>query len=277
MATTILIPPAGNALRLIVTPPADATYWCVLRRADQIPTGPTDAAAVVVRAMSVEQEVLDVCGLQNGQFYYYGIFYGAAGAWTGEVDTPSAVPAIGYQGAGPDPLSIMRDRLEAGFANEIALGYLTPSSGELAVHTAPFWLRDGFAFPGCSVHLNSSAPAEHVVGQELLEPTLNPDLTSTESTGWIARTVLDVVAMSLNGDERLDIRKSLTRILQVNTTLFEELGLFDIEVAQSDTEQFAENQAPLFVTTAQLTCFHLSGVAVTRPTYSSLSLSISLP
>lgn len=274
MSIAIQAPAAGNALRLLITPPAGAVWWRVMRRSSAPPAGPDDPGALVVADRSTDEVLYDTVCVENGPTYQYAAYYWLGSAWAAESDTASAVAASIYQDGGIDPLQVIRQRVDAGIAAEVAAGRLAPADGVVSVHVAPFWLADDFAFPGISVHLTSSSPnAGRCIGNDVFPPVDNGDGTLTEFEGWIVSTQVEVVAVSLNGDERLALRRALARVLEANLLIFEGLGLQDIEVTISDSEDFAAKAAPLFFTSASISCSSASFVTITRPAFQSISAS----
>jgi hypothetical protein len=101
-------------------------------------------------------------------------------------------------------------------------------------------------------------------------PVDNLDGTYTEFQGWADTSQIEVVAVSLNGDERLALRRAIKRVLQVNLEIFEALGLSDIELSLSDQEDYAK-ETQLFMTSASISCTCLSFVQITRPSLQSVT------
>jgi hypothetical protein len=153
----------------------------------------------------------------------------------------------------------------------VASGRLVPASGQIPVHTAPFWLRDGISFPCVSVHLTSSAQETWFVGEVAAPPIDNGDGTVTEFEGVVRRTQIDVVAVSQNGDERLELRKAVERVILANIPVFEGLGFSDVTISQADSEDFESKNVPLFMSQTTLTGLSVSFVGKTLPALRSVN------
>jgi len=87
--------------------------------------------------------------------------------------------------------------------------------------------------------------------QDFYDPGLS-DYIGTE--GWLARFSMTVAGVSLNPDERIAMRKALRRIIQVNLPVFADAGMALVEFQQTDSEQFSENNAPLYFTNGAFSC-----------------------
>lgn len=252
---------AGNALRLYLTPPPGAASWRVLRRTNPAAfAGPDDPGAVVVADGSDAESLLDDKALSNGTRYHYRVHYrDRSGAWlptAAGMAVGAGTPAATYRGDGIDPQEIVRSRLEAGLAVEVERGALLPESGAVPVVDAPFSMVENITFPCVSVHLDTDVPAFRGVGEMLGpdEPTEDGDWTETE--GWLARVVLSVVAVSLNGQERVALRKAVKRVIQANLSVFKAHGLDQIEFGIKDFEDPGpkEHAAILFMASGTFSC-----------------------
>lgn len=141
MIAAVLPLAVGNAVRLILAPPAGTVGTRVLRRTADSFTGPDDQGAVVVLDASADT-VLDTTGLVNGIPYFYRAWHRTpAGAW---IATPSVscTPASTYTDESTDPQTVVRERLGLGLAAEIKRGLLKPASGKIPVLTTPFALPE---------------------------------------------------------------------------------------------------------------------------------------
>lgn len=236
----------GNAVQIVLDPPAGAVRWRVLRRQADEFTGPDDAGAIVVLD-GTDEFVIDTENLANGTAYVYRAY-----AWDGNVwidyGAESVTPAASYRGEGADPQIVVRDRLIAGLAVEVGRGELHPLTGRIDVMTAPFSLAEKTRFPCVSVHLDSANPQTRAIG-EILDGSDDSD-----SQGWLRQTRLNIVGTSQNGDERIALRRAIERILIANLGIFNQAGMVEIDLSQSDSEQLLESAAPLFETRFVLTC-----------------------
>ena len=248
---------AGNALRLYLTPPVGAVSWRVLRRTDPARfTGPEDQGAVRVADRHTGNVVLDDTGLENGFAYHYRVHYrDAAGNWIADA-AGKGTPQASYGGDAIDPQAILIARLEAGLKVEVQRERLMPHSGEIPVVKAPFGMVENVTFPCVSVHVQSDQPAHRGIG-EILGPDEPIDgIGWVESEGWLARVVLNVVAVSLNPDERADLRAALTRIVLANLPIFAGRCLDQIEFSLSDVEDDGPkgSNAILFMAAGTFSC-----------------------
>ena len=253
MAITLIQPlSAGNALRLFVSPPRGAQYWRVLRRTADTFAGPYDAGAVVVAEQSDDNVILDTLALVNGTPVFYRCYSWDGTSW----DNPASVtatPAATYQGDGCDVLQILRDRLDAGLAVEVARGVLQPLDGIIPVVTAPFMLAEKIRFPMVSVHLDSFSPADRFLGEDV-SGLFDDEEGLGETEGFRARVQVNIGGVSRLPDERNTLRRCLVRILQANFAVFAAAGMDLVEFQFSDSEQLEEKAASLFLTAGTFTC-----------------------
>lgn len=255
---------AGNAVRVYLDPPPGARYWTVLRRTADVFTGQDDQGAVVVASQSTDNVVLDLKALVNGTTYYYR-FYGWDGArWTA-APSLAVVPASRYLGDTADPVGTLADRLEAGLAVEVERGVLKPKSGQVPVFQAPSILADQVTFPCVTVHLDSLAPAERFLGEEVGAPEHATNGAWTEYEGWLARSQITVTGVARSVDERSALRRAIMRVVQANLGVFASLGINQVEFSLSDSEQLQENAAPLFLSGGTFSCIAHSFVSDDTP------------
>jgi hypothetical protein len=246
---------AGNAVRIVVTPPATAAaWWRVLRRTSDSFTGAGDTGAVLVADDCTDNCLIDVDALVNGTSYFYHVYFTPDGeTWT-DAPSVSIVPAATYQDAAPDPQLLLVQRLTAGMAVEIASGRFTPSSGTCPVVTSPYALADRISFPMISVHLDTTGPETRAIGETVTGDILDVFGTPGESEGWLASFSMNVVGVSLNPDERIALRMAVRRVIQVNLEVFDAAGMLNIGFQQQDSEDFEAKNAPLFMTGGKFTC-----------------------
>lgn len=266
---------AGAALRLWLSPPAGALWWRVLRRSAGTITGPTDADAVVVADRTTEESILDFAGLVDGIEHAYQAFY-----WTGAAfvasDVATGTPESTWGDGGFDVQVLLRERIDMHMAEEVRRATLIPGSGRIPVVTAPFSSIEDITFPTVSVYFASGEPGERAIGEDFPGGALDPETgMGTESEGWLQRVSLQVSAVSLNSDERLALRRALLRAVQANLPVFDEAGFVQVSFSQKDSEQFSENNAPLFFSHGTFTC--LAPAFVTSTTDAGPSdLSVTL-
>lgn len=262
MIHTVQSLPVGNALRLFLSPPAAALRWRILRKGTDSFAGPDDAGAVRVYEGD-EKSVLDTLALKNDQAAFYRPFYWIDGAWVDGGASNSGTPRATYQDASTDVLSVVRDRIEAGLAVELARGMFRHPNGEIQVLTAPPQINNNLRLPLVTVQLVSEEPPERSVGENLDTSFDSIGGVWTDSEGWIAHVSLAVSAWSLNPDERIALRKALRRIVVANLPVFSEAGMLKVEFAMQDYDAVNEEfKAPIYMTNGTFTC--LSPVVVTN-------------
>lgn len=257
--------PAGNAVRLILAPPANAAAWKVLRRVAAAPTGPTDPDGVLVADWSQAEAWLDDEGLTNGIPVHYRVFYrDAAGAPLLPHHPASTVtPAATARDTSASPLRLIRRRIEAGLAVAVTAGVLRPSSGRVPILLAPMADPNKISLPIVSVHLESDRPLERGLADHILSEDLGA-AGWDDTTGWLSEVQINIVGVSLNPDERITLGEVLKHIVMVNMGVFAAHGLLRIAFSVSHSELAPESTAaPLYVAAGTLTCLAPSTFAAT--------------
>lgn len=243
----------GNAIRVILDPPAGSLRWRILRKVSDTFTDQSDPGALLVYE-GTENTALDTVSLQNGTPYFYRPFYWNGTAWTSSTSA-SGTPNATYEDASTDVLTIVRDRLDAGLQVEVQRQTLVPQSGSIPVLNAPPVFQDT-RWPVVTVHLLVDAPAERGLG-EVLEPDAF-DLPAglwDESEGWLAHVQLAVIGWSQNPDERIALRQALRRLIVANLSVFDASGMIKIEFSQQDVDAVSgEYPAPVYQTAGTFTC-----------------------
>ncbi|HET8550858.1 MAG TPA: hypothetical protein VFM97_00090 [Gammaproteobacteria bacterium] len=248
---------AGNALKLFLDPPDDASYWRVLRKTTDDIAGADDAAALKVYEGS-DAPVLDIDGLDNGTTYYYQVFYRIGDAWQAS-NVQSGVPATDYTDHNVDVLVLLRERLRAGLAVEVARGVLKPRRQDnsprdcIDVLNAPPVFEET-PWPVVTVHLIKDAPSEFFLGQTVA-PDEAIDGGIEEYDGYFDRWHLKVMGWSLNPDERIRLRQAMKRIVLANTDVFAAEGLTEMQFDLEDAEAISgEYPAPVYQVAGTFTC-----------------------
>jgi hypothetical protein len=245
--------PIGNALRVFLDPIDGATSWRILRKDADTFTGETDPDAALIYE-GKDKSALDVSNLMNGATYYYRAYYFVASQWVAS-ETVSAVPAATYADRSTDPMTIVRDRLDAGLAVELDRGALKHDDGHIPVLTAPPIFSDT-RWPVVTVHLQSDAPHHRGIG-EMIDPDEldDDDGLWSESEGWLSRVQLVIAAWTLNPDGRIDLRKALRRIIVGNLPVFDDAGMVNIDVTMQDVDFIqGEYPAPVYQVMCSLSC-----------------------
>lgn len=276
MITYAIAIPAGNAVRIGLMLPDGIYYSRLLRKGANTFSGPADPGAVVVIDTFAEEEVVDLNGLTNGTQYFYHVYDWNGSAWVDGGNSLSATPAASYIDDSPDPQEFVRERVQLGINAEISAGKLFPPSGAIQVTTAPFALPDGISFPTISVHLESTGPAERALGDSISDFHDQPTGLWDTDEGWLARVSLTVSAVSLNPDERISLRKALRRIIQANLPIFASAGMQLVEFQQTDSEQFTEGNAPLYLTNGAFSCIAPAYVRTTEGVISDVTVSATI-
>lgn len=249
--------PAGNAVQVILSPPAGAVRWRVLRRLDASFAGEADPGAVLIEE-GAEHAVMDIIGLTNGTTYHYRDYAQLSdGSWVAG-DVVSAVPAYSVTDSYDDVLVLVRDRLRLGLAEERAMGKFA-SPEPVQVMTAPPQFSET-SWPVVTVHLASDAPAERALGEQL-DSDFDADLDMWhDDEGWLSRVRLDVIAWTLNPDQRIALRQAIRRVLQANLPVFDSRGIIQVEITQSDVEDFQSYSASIYQAVFGFSCIAPQGV-----------------
>jgi len=261
---------AGNALRLVVTPPDGPVWWRVLRRTADAFTGAGDTGAVVVADYCTDNAVLDTQALSNGTAYFYHAYFTADGVNFTDAPSVSAVPAPSYSDEAADPQLVLVERLAAGMAVEISAGRFEPASGTCPVVTSPYVLADKISFPMISVHLDSVGPEVRGIGEAVFGGIGGLGVPS-DTDGWLSSYNLNAVGVSLNPDERISLRRAMRRVVQANLEIFDAAGMVNIGFAQQDSEDFDANAAPMFMTAGRFTCTAPTSIVYQRPPTADVS------
>lgn len=251
----------GNALRLYLEPPVSAVRWKILRKGSDSFTGHDDPSAAVIYEGN-ERVVVDARYLQNEVMAFYRPYYTADGAtWTAG-PTASGTPAATYEEQTSDVLTLLRERLEAGLQVEVQRGNLVNELGYIQVYTAAPSLERDLKFPLVTLHLEDEEPSVRAVGEMIGVDdfdAIGGDWTETE--GWLSNVTVSVIGWSLNGDERIELRKAIRRIIVANLGLFADQGWQQVNLSLRDMDALSgEYSAPVYQVMGTFTC--LAPVAV---------------
>lgn len=245
----------GNALRLILEPPAGATRWKVLRKGSNTFTGHDDAGALLV-SDGDETVLVDTVALQNTVMQFYCVFYTTDGAsWTPS-NVANGTPDATYVDHTTDVLSHMRERLEAGLKVECERGNFRTDLGYIQVYTAPPSLEQNLRFPLVTIHLEDESSGDRALGESIQADDFDRvGFDWAESDGWLANVKLVIIGWSLNSDERIELRKALRRIIVGNFPVFDSLGWILPSLTQSDLDAVnGEYPSPLYQTMNNFSC-----------------------
>lgn len=245
----------GNALRLFIQPPVDAVRWKVLKKGSSTFSGHDDPSAFLAYEGD-EHVIVDIASLQNDTMAFYQPFYTSDGVeWTaGPVN--SGTPRAIYEETTTDVLSFLRDRLEAGLKVEVDRGNLFNDLGYIQVFNASPSLERDLRLPLVTVHLESEDVADRGIGEVI--GVDDYDFIGggvDESEGWLSNVSVAVIGWSTNGDERLELRKAIRRIIVGNLPVFESLGWVTPSLSQSDIDAVnGEYPAPMYQVMNTFTC-----------------------
>lgn len=256
---------AGNAVRLIIAPPSEAHEWLVLRKTTDTIGGPDDATAVTVADWDNREDILDLTGLVNGTAVFYRAFYRRrdASPVLPHLPSSSATPAYTARDTSADPLRLLRERFEAGLAIAVQQGRLHPRTGVVPLVMAPFVDPAKTTFPMMSMHLESDQPMEHGIGEYIAGHSID-GIGADETEGWLSQIAVNLIAVSLNPDERIELGRVMKHIVAANLEIFSSRGLIRPALTIAHTELLPEaNAAPLYLATGSFTCLAASDATAT--------------
>jgi hypothetical protein len=245
----------GNALRLFIQPPAGAVRWKVLRKGSGSFSGHDDPSAIVAYEGD-DHVTVDTAFLQNEVMAFYRPFYTADGATWTPGPVASGTPAATYEEFSTDVMTLLRERLEAGLLVEIQRGNLVNELGYVQVYTAAPSLERDLRMPLVTLHLESEEPGERGIGEYIGGDGFDGlDDEWLESEGWLANVRVAVIGWSLNGDERIELRKAIRRVVVANLPVFDASGLSLVNLSQQDMDAInGEYPAPIYQVMNTFTC-----------------------
>jgi len=245
----------GNALRVFIEPPAGAVRWKVLRKAANSFSGPDDPSALLVYEGD-DKIITDAESIANGIMQFYCPYYSADGiTWTaGTVGSGTANAT--YTDQTTDVMSELRARLEAGLKVECERGTFATELGYIQVYTAPPAMEPTLRFPLLTLHMEGEEPGERFIGEEVASDSFDAiGFDIEESEGWLANVRVQIIAWSLNSDERLELRKAIRRLVIANLPVFDGFGWSTINLSQQDADALSgEYGAPVYQVMNTFTC-----------------------
>ena len=251
---------AGNALRLMLMPPSGAVRLRVLRKTSGDFVSVDDPQAVVVYDGQAVGSLTDFTAVQNGVTLHYMAFYHDGARWS-PGGSKSAQAGVRYEDQSVDVPGILRDRLDLGLRQYVARGALKHRSGHIPVMTASPMYEDT-PMPVVTLHVDDDSAAEMGIGDELGELGIGDDGMGHSLDGWLSRYQIQVVAWSLNAEERETLRKAIKAVLLANGPVFEDAGLLQRTLSVSNQEDFTTYAAPVYKVVARFGC--LASTAVDR-------------
>lgn len=259
----------GNALRVFLTPPANAEYWRVLRKSTDDIVDQDDGYALV--AYEGDHRIfIDTASLLNDIRAYYTPFYRINGEWVrgaGSYGTPAAT----YEDYSTEVLSVLRDRLEAGLTIEVERGNLMNELGYVQVLTAPPTMNMNIQFPLVTVTLEGESRDLRGIGEDTMGDFLEADDEEwLEHEGWLAGVQVSIVGWSLNPDERIELRKAIRRVIVGNLTVLADKGMSlpNLSLKDDDAVNGEFGDTPMYLVTGIFSCTapvrvgHLAGGTV---------------
>lgn len=254
--------PIGNAVRVLIDPPATAHKWRLLRKTTDDFVEYDDPAAKLVYE-GTEKNIVDTATLTNGTQYFYAEYDFNGTVWT-TAPSVAVTPSTSYGFDGPDALTLVRERLRLGLKAAVAANVLRHDNGSVPVFTAPP-LEDEAKWPLVSVHLQQDASDGRGLG-EMVSPDIF-DLDAAEcdvSEGWLSRVRLQIIGWSLNPDERISLRRVIKSIIQGNLPVFDSAGMVQIDFSQVDVEDFQSYNAPVYQVISDFSCLAPSVINATQ-------------
>ena len=263
--------PSGNAVQLILNLPAGTRAVRILRKATSDIAGFDDASARLVYE-GRDRSFIDIAGLVNGTNYFYRAFYWNGTAWAGSPPRP-VVPFCSFEDQSVDVQMLLRDRLDAGFAEYVRRGALKNKLGHIPVLTAAP-MEGQVEMPMVTVHMVSDAPSDRAVGETLgLDEAEGEDVDSFE--GWLSTVQITIVGWTTSSDVRSLLRRAIKAILIANNDVFDSRGLTRIEPNFTDQEDFESYQTPMYQATCTFTVQAPSVVALRARAIADVAASMS--
>jgi len=245
----------GNALRLFIEPPVGAVEWKILRKGNGVFSGHNDPAALLAY-QGDDRVVIDIASITNGVMQFYCPFYTTDKVtWTAGA-VASGTAHADYEEHTTDVLTYLRDRLEVGLKEECDRGTFATELGYVQVYTAPPSMERDLRFPLVTLHLDNEEPSERGIGDVISGDVFDSvGFDWQESEGWLAGVRVTVIGWSLNGDERLELRKAIRRLVLANLTVFEGLGWSQVSLSQQDVDAVnGEYPSPLYQAMGTFSC-----------------------
>ncbi|EMD0638859.1 hypothetical protein VPZ60_004275 [Salmonella enterica] len=238
----------GNAIRLYLAPPAGALFWRIYRSTDPAFKG----EALVYEGN--DEMVMDAKALENEVRVFYRIDYVLPKKQVIHGNTAYGTPSSSYEDHTTDVISLLRERLEMGLAEEVARKTLFSEMNYIQVLTAPPSLQNNLRFPLVTLSLENESPSERSIG-EMVDDEYYDDGVWSEQTGWIADVNISITGWSLNPTERIALRNAIRRILIANFSVLAANGILLPHFTLADSDAVSgEFDAPLYLVNGDFTC-----------------------
>lgn len=257
--------PAGNAIRILLTPPPQAKRTRLLRRADDVWTDQDDPGALVVLDAAVASSAVDMRSVINGQTYYYRAWHLVGGQWQASRSVPVTAGMTSADG-NVDALLFLRERLDLGLREHVVSGRLRHPRGHVPVLTAPPIFEDS-PMPVVTLHLTDESARERGIGEMIYRDAAVAEAGRPQQhEGWFAAVRLAVIGWSLNPDERASLRQCLRATILANLPVFDSVGIQQIDWSMQDVEDFTSFSAPVYQVIGAMACVvPVSVTSVGRP------------
>lgn len=265
---------AGNAARILLTPPAAAVTWRLLRRAGADVSGPVDVSATVVYEGD-EKSVLDA-GVENGIDYgYMAVYLGPTGSVIGVSGPARVTPRSTFIDCSVDVLSLVRDRLQLGLASLIDRGGLLKAGARIPVLTAAPTV-EWTEWPLVTVHVGSDASQERGIGEQMASDEFDGEAWDSFE-GWLSRWQIQIIGWSKNSDERIKLRNAIKSVVIANMPVFDAAGMVLPDLQFSDQEDFHTYGFPVYQVTGAFSCMAPSAVSESSGPVSDVIVTLSTP
>lgn len=250
MITMTLPEACGNAIRLYLDPPAGARHWRIWRSTTQ------DFKVEALIYEGTDELVMDTKGLINEVRVFYRIEYVLPKKQVIPGNTSYATPSSTYEDHTTDVISFLRERLEAGLAEEVTRKTLFNELGYIQVLTAPPSLQNNLSFPLVTLSLENESPSERSIGEVVDDEYYDEDAVEwSEQIGWIADVNISITGWSLNPSERIDLRNAIRRVLIANFSVLAAHGIMLPHFTLADSDAVSgEFDAPLYLVNGDFTC-----------------------
>lgn len=262
---------AGNALRIVLNPPAGTSRIRLLRKVGLGAfAGPGDPDALLI-ADGMDKAITDYSGLLNGEEVWYCAYYWISGV--GWVDTApkKSIPVASFEPVGPDVLSLVRERLQLGLKVFVDRGELQHERGFIPTLLASPQVEEA-PLPLVTVHLANDSPDLRFVGEIIGNDQYDAETGDWRSfEGGYGKTDLTIVAWSLNSDERISLRNAIKAVLQANLPIFDAAGMLLVSWSFSDVEDYERYQVPMYQAVCQFSCYAPSAVEGVDPAIQDVS------
>lgn len=255
---------SGNALGVLLQPPAGVVRMRLLRKDADTFTGWDDPTALPIHDGPPERYVVDASSLYNGARVFYRAYYLIGGLWVATSTVPGD-PVAAFNDASVDVLKLVRDRLDLGLTVYVQRGLLNHTMGHIPVMTASPLVEE-VPLPVMTVHVASDSSDQRFVGDMVVRDTFSlADGQWHSLDGWYSRHQLTLVGWCLNSDERIILRNAVKTVLMSNMPVFDASGLMQVDMQFSDQEDFVSYAAPVYQAVCNFTCYAPSAVERVDP------------